>query len=83
MEVIWLTTDQLAARLGYSRDTIEYWRGVGKGPIFRKMPGRGERTQVRYKLTDVIAWEESLQIVDPAELQQKVQSAYEHISAQG
>jgi hypothetical protein len=74
-ETIWLTTEQLARRLGLSTDALERWRIEGKGPTFRKMPGRGDRTPVRYKLSDVEAWEATWQTVDTSEVQQNMADA--------
>jgi hypothetical protein len=55
-DVVHLTTEELAERLGYSPRTVEDWRIGDYGPPF--LPGRGGRG-VRYRLVDVEAWEES------------------------
>jgi hypothetical protein len=47
-----LTTEELADRLRLSPRTIEDWRLDGKGPRYLPDP-------VRYRLSDVEAWEES------------------------
>jgi excisionase family DNA binding protein len=49
-----LTIDDLADRCGVPRMTVERWNSRGGGPAFMKI-GR----HVRYRLQDVIAWEES------------------------
>lgn len=49
---VWLTRDEVAARLRLPADTIRNWAVQRKGPRFAKF-GR----HVRYRLTDVIAWE--------------------------
>lgn len=49
----WLTRPDLAARLGVPESTINYWAYKGRGPRFAKF-GR----HVRYRLEDVVAWEE-------------------------
>lgn len=59
--VVWLTRDELAARLILTKSTLAGWAVTGDGPRFAKM-GR----HVRYKLTDVTAWENA-QFVDRAE----------------
>lgn len=74
-ESIWLTTEQLARRLGVSTDAVNRWRTEGGGPKFRKMPGRGDRTPVRYKLSDVEAWEATWETVDPSAVQQNLDDA--------
>ena len=49
-----LDTAQAAHYLGYSKSTLEWWRGEGRGPRYYKMAGR-----VRYRLSDLDAWMES------------------------
>ena len=49
-----MTTEELAARLKLSVGTLMNWRSQGKGPPFLKL----EDDTVRYRLTDVMAWEE-------------------------
>lgn len=58
-----LTTEQLAERLGgdISPRTVEGWRtrrGTERGPRWIRVGG-----QVRYRLADVEAWEESRLVV--------------------
>lgn len=49
---VWLTREQLAARMQLSKDTLARWATGSEGPPFRKFGGR-----VRYKVADVEAWE--------------------------
>lgn len=58
----YLTTEDLAVRYGVKPNTIQHWRCRGQGPIFykRKSIALGPRQpQIRYKLADVLAWEQS------------------------
>lgn len=48
----WLTRDQFAARLQLPKSTVAGWVVTGDGPRYAKF-GR----HVRYRLSDVIAWE--------------------------
>jgi predicted site-specific integrase-resolvase len=48
------TQSQIAERWKISEGTLERWRSEGIGPIFLKLQG-----QVRYRLTDVVAFEEA------------------------
>ncbi len=57
---VWLTRQELADRLRLSYNTVESWAVQGKGPRYAKF---GRHT--RYRLTDVIQWENS-QIVGAA-----------------
>ena len=49
----------LAERLNVTRETLANWRNKGLGPAFVKLT-EGRRGHVRYRLADVMAWEESL-----------------------
>jgi predicted site-specific integrase-resolvase len=49
---LWTQT-QIAERWQVSEGTLERWRSEGIGPIFLKLQG-----QVRYRLSDVVAFEE-------------------------
>lgn len=51
-----LTTAELAKRWKMNAITLRKWRSDGIGPRFFK-PG-GPRGAVRYRLSDIIAWEE-------------------------
>ena len=51
---IFLTDEQLAERWQCHRKTLIRWRSTGIGPKFVKI-----NNQVRYKLSDVEAFEES------------------------
>lgn len=60
MEPDFLTTEQLAARLGLKPATIKGWRYRGIGPEWHELPriDRSPRTsRVRYRLEDVKRWE--------------------------
>jgi predicted DNA-binding transcriptional regulator AlpA len=46
-----LDTAQAAHLIGYSKSTLEWWRGEGRGPRYYKMSGR-----VRYRQADLAAW---------------------------
>ncbi|WP_280357874.1 helix-turn-helix transcriptional regulator [Nocardia otitidiscaviarum] len=48
----WLTRHELAARTKLSPKTLANWAAIGKGPRFTRFGAR-----VRYRLDDVIAWE--------------------------
>lgn len=52
MEDIWLTRPDLAERWKMPVATLNQWAMVGRGPRFAKF-GR----HCRYRLSDVIAWE--------------------------
>lgn len=54
MEITHLKQKQLALRWDLSEATLERWRSEGIGPVFLKLTG-----QVRYRLVDVEAFEES------------------------
>lgn len=54
MNVVHLNQKQLATRWAVSEATLERWRSIGIGPVFLKLSG-----QVRYRLTDIEAFEES------------------------
>jgi predicted site-specific integrase-resolvase len=54
MEVFHLNQKQLAIRWDVSEATLERWRSDGIGPVFLKLLG-----QVRYRLKDIEAFEES------------------------
>jgi predicted DNA-binding transcriptional regulator AlpA len=50
-----LTVEELAEREGVALQTVYGWNKTRTGPPYMKIGGR----LVRYKLTDVIAWEKS------------------------
>ena len=54
MEVFHLNQKQLAIRWDVSEATLERWRSDGIGPVFLKL-----LVQVRYRLKDIEAFEES------------------------
>jgi excisionase family DNA binding protein len=47
----YLSTEELAERLGLSARTLEGWRVAGTGPPYTKIGHR-----VRYAVADVVAW---------------------------
>ena len=56
----WLSRKELATRLGVPEKTPAQWATKGTGPRYARF-GR----HVRYRLSDVIAWEQK-QLVDAA-----------------
>ncbi|MFI6801578.1 helix-turn-helix transcriptional regulator [Streptosporangium canum] len=52
-----LTPDDLALRVSVPLATVYQWNSRGNGPRFMKV-GK----HVRYKIADVVAWEESLYV---------------------
>jgi hypothetical protein len=48
----YLSTGQLAARLGVHKDTVKGWRVSGEGPAFMKFP----TGMIRYDADAVEAW---------------------------
>ena len=57
-----LTPDQLSVRYGLARSTIDKWRQRNQGPIFYKrsrLATRLKESLIRYKLADVLAWEQT------------------------
>ena len=61
-----LTTEDLAVRYDLKPDTIKRWRVRGRGPTFYKAGqiAIDPRTpRIRYKLADVLAWEQSLSLI--------------------
>lgn len=55
-----LTPAQLAARLGCSPATLARWRCEGTGPVFIKPGGTAKQAHVRYRLADVLRWEDGV-----------------------
>ena len=55
MSPVWLTPDELAARLRVPKATLYQWRYRGEGPRAIKV-GR----HLRYRLADVERWERTL-----------------------
>lgn len=58
-----LTTDEVAARYGYHPQHLRNLRSQGKGPKAITLPG-GKR--VRYRASDLLAWELSLEPTEVA-----------------
>ncbi|OBH40529.1 hypothetical protein A5690_24730 [Mycobacterium intracellulare] len=59
-EVLWISRKDLAERLGVPHKTPAEWATKGTGPKFARF-GR----HVRYRLSDVIAWENE-QLIETA-----------------
>lgn len=51
----WLTRQELADRWKMPPATLAQWASQGRGPVYVKLGGR----QVRYALSDVLAYEQS------------------------
>lgn len=49
-----LTTDEAATYLGFSKGTLSNWRIQRKGPPYSRSQGAGGA--VRYRLSDLDAW---------------------------
>lgn len=59
MAETYLTPDDLRERTGYSLATLARWRCEGRGPRYIKPGGPAKQARIRYRLSDVIAWEEA------------------------
>ena len=62
----YLTTEDLAVRYDLKPSTIKRWRSKGEGPTFYTVQRLGLRpgaSLIRYKLADVLAWEQSNNII--------------------
>ncbi|MCX7299184.1 MAG: helix-turn-helix domain-containing protein [Rhodobacterales bacterium] len=55
---IYLTVQQVAARLGISKATIWRWKAAGTFPAAFKLSGGS----TRWRLADIEAWENTLQV---------------------
>lgn len=53
-----LSNGQTAAILGVKPNTLEIWRGKGKGPAFIKL-GEHPSSPIRYQRSRVMAWIEA------------------------
>ena len=51
-----ITPAQLAIRWGLSLHTLSQWRANNSGPAYLRL-GDGERPRIRYRMSDVIAYE--------------------------
>ncbi|MFF0499743.1 helix-turn-helix domain-containing protein [Nocardia aobensis] len=51
---VWLTTDEVAARLKIPKKTLAVWASLGRGPRYVRM-GRYRR----YRVVDLVAWEQT------------------------
>lgn len=57
-----LTTNQLAYRYGLKAKTIKNWRYEKTGPSYYEVPKLGApfaAERIRYKLADILAWEQA------------------------
>lgn len=48
----WLTTEQAAQRIGYTKRTLQKWRAERRGPPFKRVNGH----QARYLQSHLDAW---------------------------
>ena len=58
----YLTTEMMAARYDLSPSTVKRWRKSNQGPPFYIVPRLGlspRAARTRYKLSDVLAWEQA------------------------
>ena len=58
----YLTTEQLAERYDLSQSTVKRWRKNNQGPPCYFLPRLGlspRAARTRYKLSDVLAWEQA------------------------
>ena len=51
-----ITPAQLAIRWGVALNTLSQWRASGGGPAFLRL-GDGERPRIRYRMSDILAYE--------------------------
>lgn len=58
MAETYLTPADLAERTGYSLATLARWRCEGTGPRYLKPGGNAKQARVRYRLSDIVAWED-------------------------
>ena len=54
-----LNNTEAAERIGVQPNTLEIWRGKGKGPKYIKMDPHSLRSRVRYRESDVLEWLEA------------------------
>jgi transposase len=54
-----MSSRNLAERLNVTVETLANWRNKGMGPAYLKLTP-GPRGHVRYRMADVVAWEQSL-----------------------
>jgi uncharacterized protein YjcR len=58
----YFTTNQLAERYGIKPKTVRNWRYMHTGPAYYQIPKLGRPSiseKIRYKLSDVLAWEQT------------------------
>jgi hypothetical protein len=60
-----LTTKQVSQSTGIAIDTLQNWRSTGVGPPYVKL-GQSSRGHVRYRIEDVVAWQQACERVIPA-----------------
>lgn len=53
-----LNTNEASEIVGIGSGTLRAWRSQGKGPKFYKAPG--QKGAVRYKLSDLLRWVDTL-----------------------
>lgn len=56
-----LTPKELCERWKVADDTLRHWRVKGIGPPYIKL-GEGRNSHVRYRLDDILAYEEENQL---------------------
>jgi hypothetical protein len=72
-----LTPGDLSTRLAVGVATLANWRTQGIGPAYLKTTP-GQQGRVRYWLSDVRKWEQSLNRIQPA-VALNVEAAYDHL----
>lgn len=51
-----ITPAQLALRWNLNLNTLSQWRAAGTGPAYLRL-GDGERPRIRYRMSDILAYE--------------------------
>jgi predicted site-specific integrase-resolvase len=69
-----LSPRELATHLGVTIQTLENWRMDGKGPAYIKL-SPGPKGHVRYKIEDVLDWEDNLTRIDPSTQRRALEEA--------
>lgn len=52
----WLTIKEICVEFGIARSTLNRWRELGRGPVFKKMPNG----QLRVSREELIRWTSEL-----------------------
>ena len=55
-----ITTKQVQERFGLPATSLDKWRSLGVGPLYRKIKGR-----VYYRIADIKNWIERVQVLGP------------------